>query len=159
MNALLKTVVLAAAWLVSSAALAGEAVPVNATFGIQWTPVNWTNPYGRVTQSLGAAGLANGKVLGIAARDRLDAVNGKITSEAVMIAFSDTDWVYAEYEDIPAVYYPATNTASFFGPMKVVGGEGRFLGATGTLSIRSTIQFEPLPIGTFHIKGVIKTAK
>ena len=41
--------------------------------------------------------------------------------------------------------------------MTVVGGEGRFAGATGTLSIRSRVLFGPL-VGTFEIKGVIKTA-
>jgi hypothetical protein len=159
MNSLLKTVALAAAWLVSSAALAGEAVPVNATFGIQWTPVDWSNPFGRITESLGAAGLPNGKVLSIYSQDNLDAVNGRITSEFVAIAFSDTDVVYVKYQDIPAVYNPETNTASFFGPVTVLGGEGRFDGATGKLSIRTNIRFSPLPVGTFDIKGVIKTAK
>ena len=42
--------------------------------------------------------------------------------------------------------------------MTVLGGEGRFDGATGELSIRTTIRFDPLPVGTFDIKGVIKTA-
>ena len=158
MNAMLKTLALTAAVLLSSAALASEAVPVNATFGIQWTPVDWSNPFGRITESLGAAGLPNGKVLSIYSQDSLDAVNGRITSEFVAIAFSDTDAVYVKYEDIPAVYYPETNTASFFGPVTVLGGEGRFDGATGKLSIRTTIRFSPLPVGTFEIKGVIKTA-
>ena len=158
MNALLKTLALTAAWLVSSAALAGEAVPVNAKFGIQWTPVDWSSPFGRITESLGAAGLPNGTVLSIYSQDSLDAVNGRITSEFVVIAFSDTDAVYLKYENIPAVYYPATNTASFFGPVTVLGGEGRFDGATGELSIRTNIRFDPLPVGTFDIKGVIKTA-
>ena len=59
MNAMLRAFVLAAAWLVSAAALAGEAVPVNATFGIQWTPENWNpyapdNPVIRDTSTLGA---------------------------------------------------------------------------------------------------------
>jgi hypothetical protein len=38
----------------------------------------------------------------------------------------------AQYTNIPAVYDPETNTASFFGP---------------------------LPVATFDIKGVIKTAR
>jgi hypothetical protein len=158
MNALLKIVAITAAGLVSSAAIAGEAVPINATFGIQWTPVDWSDPFGRITESLGAAGLPNGKVLSIYSQDSLDAVNGSITSDFVAIAFSDTDVVYVKYEGIPAVYYPETNTASFFGPVTVLGGEGRFDGATGELSIRTTIRFSPLPVGTFDIKGVIKTA-
>ena len=126
MNALLKALALTAALLVSSAALAGEAVPVNAKFGIQWTPVDWSNPFGRITESLGAAGLPNGKVLSIYSQDSLDAVNGRITSEFVAIAFSDTDVVYVKYENIPAVHYPETNIASFFGPMTVLGGRGSF---------------------------------
>ena len=85
-------------------------------------------------------------------------MNGRITSEFVAIAFSDTDVVYLKYENIPAAYYPKTNTASFFGPVTVLGGEGRFDGATGELSIRTTIRFDPLPVGTFDIKGVINTA-
>ena len=158
MRALTKTLAVLAAILLTGPALAGEAVPINATFGIQWTPVDWSNPYGRITESLGAAGLPNGKVLSIYSQDTLDAVNGRITSDFVAIAFSDTDVVYVKYENIPAVYYPATNTASFFGPVTVLGGEGRFDGATGKLSIRTTIRFSPLPVGTFDIKGVIKTA-
>ncbi len=158
MKTLLRPVSLIALWTLSGLALAGEAVPVNTSFGIQWTPVNWSVPTDRITESLGAAPLPNGHVIGIATRDHLDAVNGRITSDYVMIAFSATDWVYARYDHIPAVYDPATNTASFFGPLQVVGGEGRFAGATGTLSIRTTIQFDPLPVGTFDVKGVIKTA-
>jgi hypothetical protein len=51
--------------------------------------------------------------------------------------------------------------------MTVVGGLGRFEGASGSLTIRSSIFFYPffsLPnlggpyAGTLHIKGVIKTA-
>ena len=158
MKILKKTVVLLATWLICGAAMADHAVPINARFGIQWTPVDWSVITDRVTESMGAAGLPNGKVIGIATRDHLDAVNGRITSDYVIIAFSPSDRVYARYTGIPAVYFPATNTASFYGPLHVEGGEGRFLGATGTLSIRTTILFEPLPVGTFHIRGVIKTA-
>ena len=154
-----KTLAVLAPILMAGPALAGEAVPINATFGIQWTPVDWSNPYGRITESLGAAGLPNGKVLSIYSQDNLDAVNGRITSDFVAIAFSDTDVVYVKYQDIPAVYNAETNTASFFGPVTVLGGEGRFDGATGKLSIRTNIRFSPLPVGTFDIKGVIKTAK
>ncbi len=157
MKTLLKAAAVFAVCLLSGAAIAGEAVPINATFGIQWTPVDWSNPTDRITESAGAAGLPNGKVIGVVTRDHLDAVHGSIKSDYVIIAFSDTDWVYAEYDGIPAGYNPATNTASFSGPLKVLGGEGRFVGATGTLSIRSTILFS-LPVGTFDIKGVIKTA-
>jgi len=155
MNLLLRAAALAAALLVSSAAIAGEAVPINATFGIQWTPVDWTNPSDQITESLGAAGLPNGRTIGIAIRDHLDAVHGSVTSDTVVLFFSDTDWVYAEYSGIPAGYDPATDTASFGGPLAVVGGEGRFLNATGTLTIRSRILFS-LPVGTFAIKGVIR---
>jgi hypothetical protein len=158
MKTMLRALALAAALLVSGAAFAGQAVPINSTFGIQWTIVDWSDPYGRITESLGAAGLPNGKVLSIYSQDSLDAVNGRITSEFVAIAFSDTDVVYLKYEGIPAVYFPETNTASFFGPVTVLGGEGRFGGATGKLSIRTNIRFSPLPVGTFEIKGVIKTA-
>jgi hypothetical protein len=42
--------------------------------------------------------------------------------------------------------------------MTVVRGWGRFAGAAGSLTIRSKILFGPL-VGTFDIKGVIKTAK
>lgn len=45
MKALLRAAALSVTLLASAAVLAGEAVPVNATFGIQWTPENW-NPYG-----------------------------------------------------------------------------------------------------------------
>lgn len=158
MHALLRFLGLAAALLMSAATLASEAVPVNATFGIQWTPVNWANPADRITETLGAAGLPNGRTVGIATRDHLNAITGKITSDYVTLVFSDTDWVYAKYENIPAGFDPSTNTASFGGPLKVVGGEGRFLGATGTLAIRSRILFS-MPVGTFQVQGVIKTAK
>jgi hypothetical protein len=159
MRFLTKTLAVLATILLAGPVLAGEAVPINATFGIQWTPIDWSNPYGRITESLGAAGLPNGKVLSLYSQDSLDAVNGRITSEFAAIAFSDADVVYVKYEGIPAVYDPETNTASFFGPVTVLGGEGRFDGATGKLSIRTTIRFSPLPVGTFDIKGVIKTAR
>jgi len=158
MHALLRTFGLAAALFISAAALASEAVPVNATFGIQWTPVDWNNPADRITETLGAAGLPNGKTIGIATRDHLNVITGKITSDYVTLVFSDTDWVYAKYENIPAGFDPSTNTASFGGPLQVVGGEGRFAGATGTLAIRSRILFS-MPVGTFQVQGVIKTAK
>ena len=158
MNASLRAVAIAAALLISGSSMAGEAVPINATFGIGWTPVNWENPADRITESLGASGRAGGVVIGVATRDHLNTITGRISSDYVILAFSDTDWVYAQYADIPAGYEPATNTASFVGPLEVVGGEGRFVGATGTLSIHSTIRFS-LPVGTFDIKGVIKTAK
>lgn len=162
MNALLRALALTAALLTSGTALAGEAVPINATFGIQWTQIDWNNLEDRITETMGAAGLPNGKVIGIATRDHLNVPAETISSDYVTLYFSATDWVYAEYEDIPAGFDPATNTASFGGPLKVLGGEGRFVGATGTLTIRSTIPFDPLfkwmSIGTFHIKGVIKTA-
>lgn len=157
MNAFLRTLGLAAALLMSTAAFAGEAVPINTTFGIQWTPVDWANPADRITETMGAAGLPNGKVIGIATRDHLNTLTGRISSDYVTLVFSDNDWVYAQYESIPAGFDPATNVASFGGPLKIVGGEGKFLGATGTLTIRSTILFS-MPIGTFDIKGVIKTA-
>jgi hypothetical protein len=161
MNLFFRSLALVTLWAISAVAvaIAGEAVPINTSFGVQWTPVDWSVPTDRITECLGAARLPNGKVLGIATRDHLDAVNGRITSDYVTIVFSATDWVYAQYTNIPAVYYPATNTASFFGPLKVVGGEGRFLGATGDLSVRTSVQFYPLPVATYDIKGVIKTAR
>lgn len=75
----------------------------------------------------------------------------------MILAFSETDWVYARYTDISAGFDPATNTASFGGPLEVYGGTGRFVGATGTLTIHTKILFS-LPVGTFAIKGVIRTA-
>ena len=157
MNALLRTVALAAAILASGVAMAGEAVPINASFGIQWTPVDWTNPADRITESLGAAGLPNGRTIGIATRDHLDTTTGRISSDYVTLMFSASDWLYAQYTDIPAGYDPVTNRASFSGPLNVVGGEGRFVGATGTLTVRTRILFL-MPVGTFDIKGVIRTA-
>lgn len=161
MNARLVFSALALVCLFSNPVAAQEAVPINATFGIQWTPVDWSALTNRITETTGAAGLSNGKVIGIATRDHLNALEGKITSDYVILFFSATDLVYAEYTDIPAGYDPATDTASFGGPLTVVGGEGRFVGAKGTLSIRSKILFPPFlpPVGTFDIKGVIKTAK
>jgi hypothetical protein len=161
MNAMLRAFVLTAAWLVSAAALAGEAVPVNATFGIQWTPQNWNpyapdNPIVRETSSLGAAGLPNGKVLAIDSYDFLDSQAGTIKGQALLF-FSYEDGVMVEYSGA-AGFNPLTYTASFYGPMTVVAGWGRFAGATGSLTIRSNILFGPL-VGTFDIKGVIKTAK
>jgi hypothetical protein len=158
MNLFVRSLALITLWSISAISIAGEAVPINTSFGVQWTPVDWSVPTDRITECLGAAPLPNGKVLGIATRDHLDAVNGRITSDYVMIVFSDTDWVYAQYTNIPAAYHPQTNTASFSGPLTVVGGEGRFLGASGTLSIKSAVQFYPLPVATFDIKGVIRTA-
>lgn len=157
MHAFLRAAAIAAVLLVSSVAIAGEAVPINATFGIQWTPVDWTNPADRITESMGAVGLPNGRTIGIATRDHLDTINGRISSDYVTLMFSESDWLYAEYTSIPAGYDPATNTASFGGPLNVVGGEGRFVGATGTLTIRTKILFS-MPVGTFAIKGVIRTA-
>lgn len=160
MNSLLKALALTAAWLVSSAALAGEAVPVNATFGIQWTPENWNpyapdNPVVRATTSVGAAGLPNGKVLAIYGSDLLDTQAGTIQGQTAL-SFSYEDGVLLAYSGT-AGFNPQTFTAAFYGPMTVVGGWGRFAGATGSLTIRSNILFGPL-VGTFEIKGVIKTA-
>jgi hypothetical protein len=157
---MLRVFVLTAAWLVSAAALAGEAVPVNATFGIQWTAKNWNpyapdNPIVRETTSLGAAGLPNGKVLAIDSRDFLDTKAGTIQGQAALL-FSYEDGVLVEYSGV-AGFNPLTYTAAFYGPMTVVAGWGRFAGATGSLTIRSNILFGPL-VGTFDIKGVIKTA-
>jgi hypothetical protein len=161
MNALLRGFVFTAIWLVSATALAGESVPVNATFGIQWTPENWNpyapvNPVVRETSSLGAVGLPNGKVLAIDSRDFLDTQAGTINGQAALL-FSYDDGVIVEYSGA-AGFDPQTFTASFQGPMTVVGGWGRFAGATGSLTIRSTILFGPF-VGTFDIKGVIKTAE
>ena len=162
MKALLRTLAITAALLMSGAAPAGEAVPINATFGIQWTPIDWESPPCRRTESIGAVGLPNGNVISIITRDCLTPTSptvGTITSELGILVFSPTDWVWVSYEDIPAGYDPPTNTAGFGGPLEVVGGTGRFAGATGTLTIQTKILFDPLPVGTFTIKGVIKTAK
>lgn len=161
MNALHRVLLLAAAWLVSSAALAGEAVPVNATFGIQWKPENWNpyapdNPVVRATRSLGAAGLPNGGIIAIDSSDLLDTEAGTIKGQAALM-FSYDDGVLVEYSGA-AGFNPQSFTASFYGPMTVVYGWGRFAGATGSLTIRSNILFGPF-VGTFDIKGVIKTAK
>ena len=156
MNILLKALALSAAWLVSSAALAGEAVPVNATFGIQWTPVDWTtDDTARITETYGAAGLPNGQVLAIYTIDTLYPYAGKIEGRG-KLWFSSEDAVYVEYAG-PATYDPETDTARFRTSMTVVGGEGRFEGATGSLTNTSRILFGPF-VGTFQIKGVIKTA-
>lgn len=168
MKALLNVLVFTAAWLTASCALAAEAVPVNATFGIQWTPVNWNpyapppppgqpdpNPVVRETCSTGAAGLPNGKVLAVDGCDRLDTAAGTIKGETALL-FSYEDGVILQYEG-RAGFDPLTFTAGFYGPMQVVYGWGRFAGATGSLTIRSNILFGPL-VGTFDIKGVIKTA-
>lgn len=148
---------LALAWLVFNPALAREAVPINATFGFQWTPVDWSTPV-RVTATEGAAGLPNGTVISIVTQDRLDIIEGHVTSDYVILFFSPSDLVYAMYDRIPAGYDPATDTASFEGPLKVLRGEGLFLGATGNLTIRSKVLFGPL-VGVFEIQGVIVTAK
>ena len=157
MNAMLRHAAIAAALLISSVSMAGEATPINATFGVQWMPVDWEDPADRITETLGAAGLPNGRTIGVAIRDHLDTITGRVHSDYVVLVFPDGDSLYAEYSDLPAGYDPATNTASFGGPLEVVGGEGRFLGATGTLTIRSKILFS-MPVGTFEIRGVIKTA-
>jgi hypothetical protein len=157
MNALTRSAALTVVLLVAHVAMAGEAIPVNATFGIEWTPVDWSDPADRITETLGAAGLPNGKTIGIATRDHLDTVTGRISSDYVVLAFSNADWIYAQYVAIPAGYDPVTDTASFGGPLEVIGGEGKFVGARGTLTIRSKILFS-LPVGTFDIQGVIKTA-
>jgi hypothetical protein len=156
MNALLKTAALTVAWLVSSVALAGEAVPVNATFGIQWAPDDWSDETARTTESHGAAGLPNGKVLAIYTYDSLDTVAGTITGYGILW-FSYEDGVVVEYSG-PAGYDPRTDTAAFSASMTVVDGWGRFEGATGSLTNSSRILFGPA-VGTFQIKGVIKTAK
>jgi hypothetical protein len=162
MKTLFQTLSLVALWALSGPAIAAEAVPINATFGIQWTPIDWESPPCRRTESIGAVGLPNGNVISIITRDCLTPTSptvGTITSDLGILAFSPTDWVWVSYENIPAGYDPATNTASFGGPLNVVGGTGRFAGATGTLTIQTKILFDPLPVGTFTIKGVIKTAK
>ena len=148
---------LALAWVVSGSAVAQEAVPVNATFGFQWTPVDWSTPV-RVTATEGAAGLPNGTVISIVTQDRLDIIEGHVTSDYMILFFSPSDVVYAMYDRIPAGYDPATGTASFEGPLRVLSGDGRFLGATGNLTVRSKVLFGPL-VGVFEIKGVIVTAK
>jgi len=148
---------LALAWVVSGSAVAQEAVPVNATFGFQWTPVDWSTPV-RVTATEGAAGRPNGTVISILTQDRLDMIEGHVTSDYVVLFFSPSDVVYARYDRLPAAYDPATDRASFAGPLTVVSGEGRFLGAVGDLTIRSTVLFRPL-VGTFEVKGVIKMAR
>lgn len=180
MNTLLKALALTVAWLVSSAALAQESVPVNATFGIQWTPEDWNGnpldpsnfllpdpgPTEWKTTTQGAAGLSNGKVISITSTDFLRPLQRSINGEAVLW-FSYTDAVFATYEGA-AGFDEQAGTASYSGPMTVVGGLGRFAGASGTLTIRSNIFFYPFfstpyvggpYAGTLHIKGVIKTAK
>ena len=156
--------------LTSSPALAHGSrhgnVPIYATFGFQWTPMNYfggievddsnPDPTERVTETQGAARLHNGKVVAFVTRDELDIVEGHITSEYAILMFSPEDWVYTMYDHIQAGYDPVTNTASFSGPLTVVGGEGRFEGATGNLTIRSKVLFGPL-VGVYEIKGVIKT--
>lgn len=155
MNTLLKALALTAAWLVSGAALAGEAVPVNATFGIQWTADDWSDPTARTTETYGAAGLPNGQVLAIYTYDALDTVGGTIGGYGILW-FSYDDGVVVEYTG-PAGFDPKSNTASFRASMNVVYGWGRFAGATGSLTNTSRILFGPA-VGTFQIKGVIKTA-
>mgnify|MGYP001768089388 CR=1 FL=1 len=167
MNTLLKALALTAAWLVSSAALAGEAVPVNATFGVQWNPENWNgNPLDPasfedgyatewITTTEGAAGLANGKVIAIQSADNLRPLQGTIDGQ-VTLWFSYADAVVLAYEG-SAAFDEAAGTAGYSGPMTVVGGWGRFAGATGSLTIKSNILFYPF-VGTLQIKGVIKTA-
>ena len=160
MKTLFRTLSLVALWALSGPSLAAEAVPINATFGIQWTPIDWSDPTCRKTESLGAAEFPPGRVISLITRDCLNVLPpARITSDLGILAFSPTDWVWVSYENIPAGYDPVTNTASFGGPLNVVGGTGRFVGATGTLTIRTEILFDPLPVGTFTIKGVIKTAK
>ena len=138
MHALLRTFGLAAALFISAAAFASEAVPVNATFGIQWTPENW-NPYGednpivRETSSVGAAGLPNGKVIAIQSYDFLDTQAGTINGEAALF-FNYEDGVVVEYTGT-ASFDPQTFTASFSGPMTVIGGWGRFAGSSGALPL------------------------
>jgi hypothetical protein len=161
MKAMLKVLLIAVTYLMAGSAIAAEAVPVNATFGIQWTPENWdpssqTNPVVRETSSLGAAGLPNGSVLAIDTYDYLDTQAGTIQGMAALL-FSYEDGVLVEYSGT-AGFNPQSFTASFSGPMTVVWGWGRFAGATGSLTIRSNILFGPF-VGTFDIKGVIKTAK
>ena len=157
MSKFLRAFALTLAVLVFQPSMAGEAVPINATFGIAWTLVDWDDPADRITESLGAAQLPGGRTVGIATRDHLNTVTGRISSDYLALVLTDTDWVYAQYTDIPAGFDPATNTAGFGGPLEVVGGEGRFAGASGTLTIHSKILFS-LPVGTFAIKGVIRTA-
>lgn len=108
-----------------SPAQAGESVPINATFGIEWTPVNWSTPLNRISETRGAAGLPNGRSIGIATRGRSSAATGLANSEYVDLRFSATDWVYAQYVDMPVTFDPVTNTASFDGPLTVIGGAVR----------------------------------
>jgi hypothetical protein len=167
MNTLLRVLALIAAGLASGTALAGKAVPVNATFGIQWTPQNWTGdpqdpanfadgPFTEwETTTLGAVGLPNGKVIAITSTDFLRPAQQSINGEAVLW-FSYTDAVFTVYEG-SAAFDEQAGTAGYSGPMTVVGGLGRFAGATGSLTIKSHILFWPYA-GTLHVKGVIKTA-
>jgi hypothetical protein len=103
MKAILRAVALSVTLLASAAALAGEAVPVNATFAIQWTPENW-NPYGednpvvRETSGFGAAGLPNRKVIAIQSYDFLDTQAGTINGEAALF-FNYEDGVVRRAED------------------------------------------------------------
>jgi hypothetical protein len=144
--------------LLSGPAHAGESVPINATFGIEWTQVNWTNPFNRITETRGAAGLANGSVIAIATGGHSNAFTGIASSDYVHLRFSETDWVHAQYVDVPIVFDPVTNTASLDGLLEVVGGEGTFAGASGTLTMRIKLLVSDLLVGTIDIKGVVRTA-
>jgi hypothetical protein len=94
-------------------------------------------------------------VIAIQSYDFLDTQAGTINGEAALF-FNYEDGVVVEYTGT-ASFDPQTFTASFSGPMSVIGGWGRFAGSSGVLRIRSRILFGPL-VGTFEIQGVIKTA-
>ena len=97
----LSAATLVLACLMSSSVVAQEAVPINATFGFQWTPVDWSTPV-RVTSTEGAAGLPSGAVISLVTQDRLDIIAGNVTSDYAILFFSPTDIVYAAYDKIPA---------------------------------------------------------
>ena len=135
-------------------------VQVRLAYCIQWTAVNWDpaaadNPQVRETSSLGAAGLSNGKIIAIDSFESLDTGAGTIQGQAALL-FSYEDGILVEYSGA-AGFDPLSFTAFFGGPMNVVYGWGRFAGAKGSLTIVSKILFGP-QVGTFEIKGVIKTA-
>lgn len=59
----------------------------------------------------------------------------KATSNFVILTAANGDVLWGEYTDLPAPFDPATNTATISGPVRVVGGTGRFEEATGELQM------------------------
>jgi hypothetical protein len=97
--------------------MAQHAVPIKATFDASGRRLAGRPRFGSLRQRAPPV-CPTTKIISLVTQDRLDVINGKVTSDYVILFFSSEDIVYAKYGDLPAGYDPATNAASFRGPLR-----------------------------------------